>query len=395
MRLRDVAEIGAGVTLGRELGTARSVEYPYLRVANVKDGYIDISEIKTVRILPSEFERFRLLKGDILLTEGGDFDKLGRGGVWDGSIPNCLHQNHIFRIRLRNGFIPEFFAAYMASTAGRAYFLSCSKQTTNLASINKSQLSSMPVFVPSIVVQRRVAAILTAADAAISATEALINKILATQSALSVGLLADLDPSNTVGEVLEGTPKNGLYKPASDYKTDGTRIVRIDSIQSGSIRSWDSLQRVGLNLAEERYFALRNGDILINRVNSIDYVGKSAVVRDLAGPAVFESNVMRCRVRKGQVRPAYVGLWLSTSQAMAHFRSCAKSAISQASINQTDVRSCPIAIPDLSEQDAIVARFEAMHREMEAHQNEVSKLRLMKQGLMEDLLTGRVRVSEL
>jgi type I restriction enzyme S subunit len=155
--LRDIADIETGITLGRELGPASSVEYPYLRVANVQDGYVDTSDLKMIRILPSELPRYRLQEGDILLTEGGDFDKLGRGAVWDGSVAVCLHQNHIFRVRLRTGLHPRFFAAYMASRAGRAYFLSCAKQTTNLASINKSQLAAMPVPVPSIGEQRQVA----------------------------------------------------------------------------------------------------------------------------------------------------------------------------------------------------------------------------------------------
>jgi type I restriction enzyme S subunit len=86
VRLAEIADIGTGVTLGRNLGDSYSVEYPYLRVANVQDGRIDISDVKNVRIFPSELARFRLQAGDILLTEGGDFDKLGRGSVWDGKM---------------------------------------------------------------------------------------------------------------------------------------------------------------------------------------------------------------------------------------------------------------------------------------------------------------------
>ncbi|MFE2510709.1 hypothetical protein ACFXC9_20005 [Streptomyces naganishii] len=98
-RLESIATVAAGVTLGSEPVGEGTVELPYLRVANVLDGRIDTADLKRVRILRSQYERFALRKGDLLLTEGGDLDKLGRGAVWDGRIDQCLHQNHVFRVR--------------------------------------------------------------------------------------------------------------------------------------------------------------------------------------------------------------------------------------------------------------------------------------------------------
>jgi type I restriction enzyme, S subunit len=117
------------------------IELPYLRVANVQDGYLDLSEIKSVAVLKSEVDRFSLQTGDMLMTEGGDFDKLGRGTVWRGQISPCLHQNHIFRVRpTRGAILPDFLASVTASSHGKWYFLVSSKQTTNLATINSTQL---------------------------------------------------------------------------------------------------------------------------------------------------------------------------------------------------------------------------------------------------------------
>jgi type I restriction enzyme, S subunit len=148
--LAELAEIRTGVTLGNEPSGPSSIELPYLRVANVQDGRIDTSEVKTIRILLTQVDRYCLQRGDLLLTEGGDFDKLGRGAVWDGRIPLCLHQNHIFCVRPDGRRISgAFLAMYAASPAGRRYFLSISKQTTNLASINSTQLGRMPIPVPS------------------------------------------------------------------------------------------------------------------------------------------------------------------------------------------------------------------------------------------------------
>jgi len=154
--LEEVAEIRSGVTLGRRL-YGRTIRLPYLRVANVQDGHLDLSKIKEVEILQSEVEKWRLLSGDLLLTEGGDWDKLGRGTVWHNEITNCIHQNHIFRVRTREDtLIPEFLAALIGSPVGKSYFQAASKQTTNLASINQRQLRAFPVFQPPIAEQHRI-----------------------------------------------------------------------------------------------------------------------------------------------------------------------------------------------------------------------------------------------
>ncbi len=157
--LRDVSEVVSGVAKGRRLGNA-ALTIPYLRVANVQAGYLDLSEIKMIEALPLEVEELRLLKGDILLTEGGDFDKLGRGALLEVDLPpNCIHQNHVFRVRVNaDKLTPVFFAEYLQTEKAKNYFLQCAKKTTNLASINMTQLRGLPVFLPPISLQREFAA---------------------------------------------------------------------------------------------------------------------------------------------------------------------------------------------------------------------------------------------
>jgi type I restriction enzyme, S subunit len=146
MPLDDVADIASGVTKGQRFNGRQTVTVPYLRVANVQDGYLDLTEVKTIEALPADVEHLRLRPGDVLMTEGGDFDKLGRGAVWRGEIDPCIHQNHIFRVRLdQNAVLPAFFEAVLQSPYAKSYFLRASKQTTNLATINMTQLKAFPV----------------------------------------------------------------------------------------------------------------------------------------------------------------------------------------------------------------------------------------------------------
>ncbi len=188
--LGEVAVVGGGVTLGRDLPGSQVVELPYLRVANVQDGYLDLSEIKTVSVLKSEVDRYRLEQGDMLMTEGGDFDKLGRGTVWRGQIFPCLHQNHIFRVRPSKEFIlPDFLAAVTASSYGKRYFLVSSKQTTNLATINSTQLKAFPVPLPNLDEQGRMIAAITSVERQIEAEQRHSNQMKQTKTGLMQDLL--------------------------------------------------------------------------------------------------------------------------------------------------------------------------------------------------------------
>jgi type I restriction enzyme S subunit len=171
--LGEVSEIRSGVTLGRRL-TSRTIRLPYLRVANVQDGHLDLTEMKEVEVLESEADKWKLQRGDLLLTEGGDWDKLGRGTIWREEMPNCIHQNHIFRVRTRpDEFVPEFVSKLISSPGGKSYFQEASKQTTNLASINQRQLKAFRVFQPPLPEQRRIVAELDALQAQVDALKRL------------------------------------------------------------------------------------------------------------------------------------------------------------------------------------------------------------------------------
>ncbi|MBC3633499.1 restriction endonuclease subunit S [Klebsiella michiganensis] len=144
----DVVDIQSGITKGRNLANRKLISIPYLRVANVQRGYLDLSEVKEIDIPEEEKDKYHVIKGDLLITEGGDWDTVGRTTVWchDWYIAN---QNHVFKGRIIGQDIdPYWLETYMNSPYSRGYFASASKQTTNLASINKTQLRGCPVAIP-------------------------------------------------------------------------------------------------------------------------------------------------------------------------------------------------------------------------------------------------------
>lgn len=141
--LKRFCTIQSGVTLGANYNGLKTVERPYLRVANVQNGYFSLNLVKTIEIPEGDIKRYELQYGDVLITEGGDLDKLGRGFVWKSEINGCLHQNHIFAVRVKKDrLLPEFLSCVLNAKPGREYFTLKSKKTTNLASTNSSTVKA-------------------------------------------------------------------------------------------------------------------------------------------------------------------------------------------------------------------------------------------------------------
>lgn len=154
--LKRVSEIQTGITLGKTYDPPL-IERPYLRAANVQDGHLELNKITTIEIPEDLAPRYELKCGDVLMTEGGDLDKLGRGYPWEGQIPGCLHQNHVFAIRTNSRLLhPQFLAYLSASRYGRDYFEATGKRTTNLASTNSTKVGLFPIPLPPIDEQEQI-----------------------------------------------------------------------------------------------------------------------------------------------------------------------------------------------------------------------------------------------
>ena len=239
--LGDVATIQTGVAKNDGY-SGETVEIPYLRVANVQDGFLDLSEIKKIKIPVEKKNRFLLQKGDVIMTEGGDFDKLGRGTIWDGQISPCAHQNHLFVVRTDCTKLNPFFLSYLsASSYGRLYFRLSSKQSTNLASINSTQLSHFPILLPPLEEQNKIIEILSTWDSAIEKTEKLISKkeklykgylkyfYIETGNCIKLSEFAEetsrRNKSKELTQVLSVTNKNGFVPPEQQF---GKKIASED-----------------------------------------------------------------------------------------------------------------------------------------------------------------------
>jgi type I restriction enzyme, S subunit len=156
--LKRIAEIQGGLTLGKQY-EGPLIERPYLRVGNVQDGYLDLADVSVIELPASVAAGVELRPDDVLMTEGGDLDKLGRGHLWKGEITGCLHQNHIFAVRcFRHKLEPKFLAYLTAAKYGRDYFEATGKKTTNLACTNATKVGEFPIPLPPLDEQRAIVA---------------------------------------------------------------------------------------------------------------------------------------------------------------------------------------------------------------------------------------------
>ncbi|MXW65484.1 MAG: hypothetical protein F4Z72_00545 [Gemmatimonadales bacterium] len=206
----QVGKVGSGITKGGKKRDAIRRAVPYLRVANVQRGRLDLRVIKTIFASDAEIRRYSLKSGDVLFNEGGDRDKLGRGWVWSGGLAECLHQNHVFRVRPFLRDYPSEFLSHYGNSAGQEWFFRRATQSVNLASINQTVLRSLPVPLPPLREQqhivRRLADELGSAEAAgTEFTRQLSRATILRQSILKSafeGRLVPQDPADEPASVL-------------------------------------------------------------------------------------------------------------------------------------------------------------------------------------------------
>ena len=166
IQLQKIAEIQGGlqVTSKREINT---IELPYLRVANVYRNFLDLSVIKKMKVTKEEAKRARLEKDDILIVEGhGNPNEIGRSSIFDGSIPHCLHQNHLIRVRVDSSYsTPIYVNFFINSPSGKQQMFKAGKTTSGLNTISSKIVKETIINLPPIELQNQFAAIVSKTEA--------------------------------------------------------------------------------------------------------------------------------------------------------------------------------------------------------------------------------------
>jgi type I restriction enzyme S subunit len=296
-------------------------------------------------------------------------------------------KGHVYRLR-DDAYVVNHLAALVPNQRVVPGFLEHSLhvfspmrliQDTGYPSIRLSDVATMEIPLPPLVEQRRIAEVLDQAEALRAKRRAALALLDSLTQSLFLDLFGDPVtnpkgwPVRRLGELIIDGPQKGLYKPSSNYGS-GTPILRIDAFYDGVVTDISALKRVRLTEAEASIFQLSENDVVINRVNSLEYLGKCALIPELHEQTVFESNMMRMRFDPKIAHPRFVVQFLQTGFAKSQIQMRAKHAVNQASINQQDVSGFRVSLPSIELQQEFARRVGAVEKLKTAQRASLAEL---------------------
>lgn len=404
VRLGDVTKAQSGGTPARGRAEYWGQTIPWMKIEDItrSDKYLETTEEtlsesglsnSSARIFPTS---------TVFLAMYASF-----GETCISRMPTSCNQAILGFYDL-NGISTEYLYYVLVSLKSRWL---TDVQTGSQPNLNKRLVLDKTILLPPMAVQEKIAEILGAIDIAIAARRHVTEQTRNLKRALMQELLTRGIPGRhkrfkdgPLGQIpadwtltkfknlIATGPQNGLYKHESSYG-DGTQIVRIDDFQDGRFIRISGFKRVRVSKEERGLYSLAPGDVLLNRVNSISHLGKSAVVPSLTEPTIFESNMMRFRCDETTLTTQFAIIWLNSRLAKRQIESFAKKAVAQCSISQTDLESFDIAVPPTKEQDEIANLISACESRADHEREELCALQTIRQALSAKLLTGEIRVS--
>ncbi|MFF7715728.1 restriction endonuclease subunit S [Streptomyces sp. NPDC007988] len=420
VRLGYVARLQNGLTVDAKRDvTGDVVTSPYLRVANVQAGSLDLESVTEITVPRSVAQRCTLRPGDVLMTEGGDLDKLGRGTVWQGELDRCLHQNHIFAVRPDPQRLSGRFLAYVTqSLYGRHYFESTGTRTTNLASTNSSKIQSFPLPLPPLNEQRRIADFLDVETARIDRLAQLRSRSL---DLLSEQAVARVDSAIRGGST--GRTKQAEYSPlgqipahwregrlrsvdcdvqtgpfgsqlhAEDYVADGWPVINPANITPSGLTADDRVTVSSETRERLARHILQADDVIFGRRGEL---GRAGVVSTEQAGWVCGTGSLRVRFREHAFHPGYLHRYL-TIPAVRHYFQLHAIGSTMANLNTSILLNMPLLLPERRDQVFIAQACDEIE-EQTANRAALVKRQLAllaerRQALITAAVTGQFDVS--
>jgi type I restriction enzyme S subunit len=418
LKLKLIADVRGGVAKGKDLTGQETVRVPYLRVANVQDGYLDLAQVEEIDIPVRELDRYLLQPGDVLMNEGGDFDKLGRGHVWKGEVSPCIHQNHVFSVRPHR-VRSEWLSTVSGSAYAQFFFMGRAKQSTNLASISATNLAELPVVMPPPEEQDQILAFLyretSKIDALIAEQHTLVDRL----QAMRIGIIAEyvtkgFDPTVPMKECgirwIDHIPSHWQVTPLK-WLTDQTRPIMYGIVLPGPdvgegipILKGGNVKPAKMNLSSmarttpeiEAPFArarLKTGDLVYAIRGSI---GECEIVPSELEGANITQDVARVAAAEGVYPP-----WLRWALLASFIRENLASGSNGAAIkgiNIFDLKLASIPTPPPDEQRAIATfltkETEVFDRLKAEAESAIALLQEHRAALITAVVTGKVDVHE-
>ena len=396
---RNFSTIKTG-PFGTLLKASEYCEYegvPMISVGEIRDGYLAVTE-KTPKI-PADIVRrlpqFVLRTDDIVFGRKGGVDRSAlitkdQDGWFLGSDGIC--------VRPAVSMSARYIAFQFRSTFCQSSLLRNAIGTT-MPSINQSILGSLSIpLPPSLPEQRAIAEALSDADAWIESLEQLIAK----KRQIKQGAMQELLTGKKrlpgfegkwevkqLGECLSCRPTYGINASAVPYSDTLPPYIRITDITDDGRLS--SVNRTSVKSSFADQYFLSDGDLVFARTGAS--VGKSYLYRLEDGPLVYAGFLIRVRPNASVLLPSYLACFVTTKHYWNWVRLMSMRS-GQPGINGNEYAQMPVYLPSLAEQEAIAAVLYDMDSDIVALEARLSKARQIKQGMMQQLLTGHIRLVE-
>jgi type I restriction enzyme, S subunit len=419
--LSALAEVNPAVRIPR--GLVGSAAVSFIPMSDVSEsGQWTWKQTRTFRSIAAGFTAFE--DGDILVAKITPCMENGKGAHATGLQSGIGFGSTEFHIlRAKPGADSRFI---FQLTQWRNFRKAAESQMVGSAGqrrVPRQFLEEFPIARFSIAEQTQIAEILDTLDTAIHETEAIIAKLKSVKQGLLHDLLTRGIAANgelratqaeaphlykdsalgwipkewdvqALGQMLAEPTRNGLYK-SSQFHGGGPLMLQMGGMFVGEAADFHTATRVRVNPSELHNFGLMIGDLLFARRSLVfEGAGLCVIVRSLPGAATFESSIVRARVVEGTVHPEFVCQFLRGESSKAQRRTLIRQ-VAVSGVSSADIRQFLIAKPALAEQTAIVESQGISQERIDHEIALVAKLRRQKSGLMDDLLTGRVRVTPL
>lgn len=352
--LSEVAQIQGGIQK-QSKRAPRENHYPFLRVANVTSKGLDLSEIHRIELFGDELNRLRLQRGDLLVVEGnGSPSQIGRAAIWNGAIDDCVHQNHLIRVRAGSVVLPEYLHLYWNSPANRDFLTAISSSTSGLHTLSVRKLQQVEVPIPPLEEQQRIVAIL---DDHLSRLDAAEELMRTSQRRLNVMDRAVIDdvmvrraeesgwPVVSLGELV-GDKRTmtdgpfGSHLTSAHYSAAGAQVVRLQNIGDGQYKEAAAFIPLDHYSSLEKHNVVE-GDVVVASLG--DNLPRAAVVPDLGGPAIVKADCIRVRLPE-QVEAQWVVLACRSSRAK-HWARDRLHGVGRQRLGLGGIRDIPVPFP--------------------------------------------------
>ncbi|WP_433501672.1 restriction endonuclease subunit S [Sphaerimonospora sp. CA-214678] len=398
--LGEIAEVVGGVTKDTKKQSDPALPLvPYLRVANVQRGRLDLGSVAEIRVPEATAERLRLQSGDVLLNEGGDRDKLGRGWVWEGQIPECIHQNHVFRARLYGDVLHPKLLAWFANECAQEWFEANGKQTTNLASISLSVIKQLPVPIPPYTEQQRIVTALDGHLSRLDLVDRVIDSSLQKLKLLTKRILVEAVPFpcpahwktfvvKDVGDVDLGRQRHPDWHSGPNMRPY-LRVANVfeDRIDTGDLMEMDFPPEVF-----ERY-RLSEGDILLNEGQSPEYLGRPAMYRGEPKGVAFTNSLLRFRAGP-EVDPEWALIVFRRHMHAGRFMQETRITTNIAHLSAGRFKAVEFPVPPLEEQRQIVKQVRGRLADIDLLASQLNRVEeragALRSRLLADAFSGRL-----